>query len=299
MPVFISYSHADKDFVDRLAAHLVKARAHVWVDRWELRVGDSLIAKIQEAIQTASALIVILSQESFKSEWCNKELNAGLVRELEEKRVIVLPLLLEDCEMPLFLREKMYADFRTNFGEGLKQVLEAIAKVTSDTLGRIDRPEWHIDWAVDWFEIQGHFCLRLTIVEQAQDKPYTVVSEINMIANDIATSHYRQYQKAGLEHVGRQVLFEMLRGCQEFGQLQVLIEDNFPQHRVVEAHDPKTGAGLNVKITCRRLGEDTGTDILLNLGDEVSHAIGQMLRTLRPLTPQEKAKVMQIISAPV
>jgi hypothetical protein len=299
MPVFISYSHADRDFVDRLAAHLVKAKAHVWVDRWELRVGDSLIAKIQEAIQTASALVVILSQASLKSEWCKKELNAGLVRELEEKRVIVLPLLLEHCEMPLFLREKMYADFRTNFGEGLKQVLEAIAKVTSDTLGRVDGPEWHIDWAVDWLEIEDHFCLRLTLVEQAQEKPYTVLSQINMIANDIATSRYRQYDKAGLGHLGRQVLFEMLRGCQEFGRLQVLIEDSFPRHWVVEAHDPKTGAGLNVKITCRRLGEDTGRDIVLNLGDQVSHAIGQMFRTLRPLTPQEKAKVKQIISTPI
>lgn len=299
MAVFISYSHADKDFVDRLAVHLVKAKAHVWVDRWELRVGDSLITKIQEAIQAASVLIVILSQTSLKSEWCKKELNAGLVRELKEKRVIVLPLLLEHCEMPLFLRDKMYADFRTNFEEGLKQVLEAIAKVTSDTLGRIDEPKWHIDWAVDWFDIEDHFCLRLTLVEQAEGKPYTVLSEINMIANDIATLRYRQYEKASLEHVGRQVFLEMLRGCQEFGRLQVLIEDNFPKHGGVVVHDPKTGADLKVEITCRRLGEDNGRDIVLNLGDQVLHTIGQILRTLRPLTLREKAKVMQIISAPV
>ena len=219
MPVFISYSHANKDFVDLLSAHLIKAKAHVWVDRWELHVGDSLIDRIQKVIQDASALIVVLSNASVKSEWCKKELNAGLVRELEEKRVIVLPLLLEECEIPLFLKEKMCADFRTNLDDGIKQVLEAIAKVTSDTLGRIDEPEWNIDWAVDWYEFEGKFCLRLTIVEQAEDKPYTCLTEINLIANDVATSRYKEYEEVGLDFVGRNILLEALRSSQEFADL--------------------------------------------------------------------------------
>jgi hypothetical protein len=70
MPVFISYSHQDKEFVDKLAMHLVKNNAHVWVDTWELNVGDSLILKVQEAIQAASALLVVLSNASVQSEWC-------------------------------------------------------------------------------------------------------------------------------------------------------------------------------------------------------------------------------------
>ena len=60
MPVFISYSHEDKGFVDKLAGHLILSKVHVWVDRWELNVGDSIIAKIQQVIQEASALIVVL-----------------------------------------------------------------------------------------------------------------------------------------------------------------------------------------------------------------------------------------------
>ena len=35
MPLFISYSHSDKNFVDRLAAQLVLRKVHVWLDRWE------------------------------------------------------------------------------------------------------------------------------------------------------------------------------------------------------------------------------------------------------------------------
>jgi hypothetical protein len=39
MPVFICYSHENKDFVDRLAANLIKNKTRVWLDRWELQVG--------------------------------------------------------------------------------------------------------------------------------------------------------------------------------------------------------------------------------------------------------------------
>ena len=155
MPIFISYSHRDKGFVDRLAVQLVRYKVSVWLDRWELHVGDSLISRIQEAISGASALLVILSKASVASEWCRKELNSGLVRELEEKRVVVLPVLREDCEVPLFLREKMYADFRSDFDGGLKTILEAVARVTNEWQSRLDTPEWHTDWAIDWGEQNG------------------------------------------------------------------------------------------------------------------------------------------------
>ena len=80
MPVFISYSHSDAEIVNKLAAHLVKLNANVWIDTWELNIGDSILNKVQEAIQESSALLVILSKESVASEWCKKELSAGLMR---------------------------------------------------------------------------------------------------------------------------------------------------------------------------------------------------------------------------
>ncbi len=46
MPIFISYSHADKTFVDKLALKLVKHDAHIWVDTWELNVGDSILNRV-------------------------------------------------------------------------------------------------------------------------------------------------------------------------------------------------------------------------------------------------------------
>jgi hypothetical protein len=150
MPVFISYSHSNKEFVDKLAIQLVRNNVNVWVDRWELALGDSIVDRVQEAIDGASALLVILSKSSVASPWCNKELSAGFLRELEERRVVVLPVMLEDCDVPVFARGKLFADFRKNFDDGLRVVLEGIAKVTNPHLSRTKAPTFHTDWSVDW-----------------------------------------------------------------------------------------------------------------------------------------------------
>ena len=63
MTIFISYSHVDKAVVNNLAAHMVKRNAQVWVDTWELNVGDSIIQRIQEAITSSDALLVMLVVE--------------------------------------------------------------------------------------------------------------------------------------------------------------------------------------------------------------------------------------------
>jgi TIR domain len=102
MAIFISYNRNDVAFVDRLARKLVMRRHHIWLDRWEMNIGDSLIAKIQKALTESDAILIVLSKNSLASEWCKKELNSGLVRELEEKRVLVLPLVIDECEIPLF-----------------------------------------------------------------------------------------------------------------------------------------------------------------------------------------------------
>lgn len=123
MGVFISYSSKDKEFVDKLAIRLVKDRIKVWVDRWEINVGDSLIDKIQKGLTDSSFLIVVLSKHSVESEWCRRELNSGLIREIENKRVVILPIVVDDCERPMFLREKKYADFKMDFETGYNDLI--------------------------------------------------------------------------------------------------------------------------------------------------------------------------------
>ena len=109
--MFLSYSHQDKPFVRRLATDLVQANIDVWVDEIEIKVGESLIAKIQEGIETSDYVAAILSVHSVSSSWVREELHMALTDQINGKRVGVLPIKIDDCELPGFIRSRLYCDF--------------------------------------------------------------------------------------------------------------------------------------------------------------------------------------------
>lgn len=299
MPVFISYSHADSDFVDALAANLVSNKARVWIDKWELNVGDSILDKVQEAIQDSSALLVVLSSASVSSSWCRKEINAGLMRELEEKKVFILPILLEQCEIPLFLKEKMYADFTKNFDNGLASVLEAIAKITNDAQGRIVYPEFHVDWAVDWGYHEDLFRLDFTIVEQVVNYPYTVLTEVSILANDAATRRYKRYEKDGLGWMGRHIITEHLEFVPNKEKYYVLLTDQKPQVQHIVFQDKKTPIMYRIQISCRKLGEDTGKDTFIDIGKYLDDIRTYQKEIMCEPTHEEAIKLQRILKEPI
>lgn len=190
MSVFISYSHEDYEIVERIASYLVKENLHVWIDKWELNFGDSLIQKVQDAISEASVLLIMLSKKSVESEWCKKELTAGLLRELEEKRVVTIPILLEDCSIPLFLRDKLYADFRTDFDTSIRLLQDNLLKNTDINLNRVKVDKYLIDWAIDSGEKSGSFVLNIDSVSFSDEYEYSILCTLDVTGNKKASDLY-------------------------------------------------------------------------------------------------------------
>lgn len=299
MTIFISYSHADKERVDLLAAMMVRKNAQVWVDTWELNVGDSLIQRVQDALTESDALLVILSKASVQSEWCKKELSAGLIRELDEKRVVVLPVLLEDCEIPLFLREKMYADLRNDFESGLGSIMDAVARVSNPNQSRIDDNEEYTDWAVDWGETDGLFHLRFTIVNCTKNLRMTFLTEILVLCNEVLTARQRQFQAAGLDWIGRMIIAEALFDFGEKDDFRVILDSSFPQTVKAKIGDPKWGAEYEVVATCRRLGEDNGKNQLVNMSDHLKSIRGYLRATSRKPDQEEQQRLLHVLATPI
>lgn len=294
MPVFISYSHSDAKFAERLAFQLVKASAQVWIDRWELTVGDSLIQKIQEAVAGASALLVILSKSSVRSEWTKKEINTGLLRELEEKRVVVLPVLLEDCEIPLFLRDKLYADFRSDFDVGLAAVKKAIDRVTNDTRSRVQVGDGTVDWGLDWgFSKEGLLRLTLTFIEAYTDRPNTVLTQVNILASEGATRRYHAYDSIDLAWACRHLIIETVFAIATKDDFRMILNGPMPRSRELVIQDSGGAEDFEyrVAIDVRLLGDDTGFDLLVDIGAQLHGAIRHFRAAVRKLTADEAAKV--------
>ncbi|MCY1081794.1 toll/interleukin-1 receptor domain-containing protein [Archangium lansingense] len=110
--IFLAHSSEDKPFVRRLRESLMaRGVKQVWVDEFEIQIGDSLIKKIQEGITKSEFVGVVLSPHSVASKWVERELESAMAMEVESRSVKVLPLLIQKCELPPFLMPKLYADF--------------------------------------------------------------------------------------------------------------------------------------------------------------------------------------------
>jgi hypothetical protein len=131
--IFLSHNHADKPFVRRLAQDLQAAGVRVWLDEAEMNIGDSLIEKIREGIDQIEYLGVVLSQNSVESQWVKREVDLAMNQEIEGKRVRVLPLVIDDCELPGFLKGKLYANFRApnQYTEELAKILRRLSNTNT------------------------------------------------------------------------------------------------------------------------------------------------------------------------
>ncbi|TGL60041.1 toll/interleukin-1 receptor domain-containing protein [Leptospira sarikeiensis] len=296
MPVFISYSRTDLDFVDRLAKNLVSERVHVWLDRWEMKVGDSLIDKIQSAIKSSDYLCVVLSKASVSSDWCRKELNSALMRELEEKRVVVLPVLLEDCEIPFFLKEKFYADFRNSFQSGFQDLKNALAHAATSSLGRFESADSDTDWGIDWGLFNGKFFfVRMTAVHIYKNYPFTLLAEIQLTCNDKATLRNQYFESAGLGWFHRETILEILWEFEEIRNLRILIEDNLPKQVVTVFKDANSKQEITISLSIRRLGMDTGQDTLYDFDFLIDGIRDDRENRVQQPTEEEKKKIIELI----
>lgn len=131
--LFISHNSKDKNFVRRLVQDLESRKLNVWFDERELKPGDSIVGGISEGLKDTDYLAIVLSKASIKSRWVNAELNAALMDQLSGKGTVVLPIMIEDCEVPPLLRDRLYADFRSDYNKGLQNLLRVLEQESTAT----------------------------------------------------------------------------------------------------------------------------------------------------------------------
>ncbi|MEM8558333.1 MAG: toll/interleukin-1 receptor domain-containing protein [Bacteroidota bacterium] len=111
--VFVSYSRRDHFIVMELVARLMDSGLNVFYDEAEIAVGEPLMASVRQVIQDARYVLVVMSPHYFASQWAALETGIALQQEVDSNFTKVIPILVEDCEIPALLQTKVYADFRT------------------------------------------------------------------------------------------------------------------------------------------------------------------------------------------
>ena len=115
---FFSYCRDDSDFALRLAEDLKAAGGAVWIDQLDIEPGQEWDNAIEDAVTQCPRMLLVLSAASVKSSKVRNEIAFAL----DEKKTII-PVLYQDCMVPLQLRRIQHIDFRTDYARGLKALL--------------------------------------------------------------------------------------------------------------------------------------------------------------------------------
>ncbi|HEX3185777.1 MAG TPA: toll/interleukin-1 receptor domain-containing protein [Pyrinomonadaceae bacterium] len=127
--VFLSHARKDKvRFVVDFATRLRDKGINVWLDKWEILPGDSLVDKIfEEGIKDAQAIIVVVSENSVNSPWVEEELNASVVKKINGLSKLI-PVVLDNCEVPQSLQSTVWVRIEdlTNYDKEFDSIVAAI-----------------------------------------------------------------------------------------------------------------------------------------------------------------------------
>jgi molybdopterin-guanine dinucleotide biosynthesis protein A len=125
---FISHRSSDTVMALRLKDDL-EARGHrLWIDALEIDVGDSIVAKMDAGLASASHLLLCLSASGVDAPWISREWMSALARQMNGADIKLLPVLLPGGSIPGLLADVRYADLRSDWKDGITDLDEALSK---------------------------------------------------------------------------------------------------------------------------------------------------------------------------
>lgn len=136
--VFLSHSHSDKPFVEKLKSDLEKHGISTWYDNRDLDIGDIISDVLSQGIKQSWCFLIVVSPQSVNSNWVKYELDEAYDAHISKGKRI-LPVLignLSDEEIPQRLKKHLWADFRneSQYHEAFDKLHRAIVKEGTKTL---------------------------------------------------------------------------------------------------------------------------------------------------------------------
>ena len=94
--VFISYSGSDKYIALLIANMLTESGINVWMDDFNVKVGDTVVSTIESGIKESDYFIVLLSEKSIQSDWVKQEIELAYITNHERNRPKIIPIVFDN-----------------------------------------------------------------------------------------------------------------------------------------------------------------------------------------------------------
>lgn len=116
--IFLSHASEDKARVRNLCKRLREDGFDPWLDEERLLPGQDWSLEIEKALRASGAILLCFSTSSVAKEGYIQREYKHAMKVQEEKpegAIFVIPVRLDDCEMPFFIRELQWVDYPANY----------------------------------------------------------------------------------------------------------------------------------------------------------------------------------------
>mgnify|MGYP003315624084 CR=1 FL=1 len=127
--VFISHSSADKEISLSIASDLKLSNYNVWLDKWDLKLGHSIPQSITDGLDSADALLIILSKDYLESAYCKDEWQGYYMKYNTMNRPIVV-IIIDESDPPTLLAARKY--YRLNSIEAYDEMISELRNALAE-----------------------------------------------------------------------------------------------------------------------------------------------------------------------
>jgi hypothetical protein len=127
MKFFLSYSSQNREFVKKLRQALLDTGISPIETNLKSTIGSDIIDGLDKVLPNIDYVIVVFSKAYKADAWFSTELAAFIGKEMSVKYKLIMPIIIEDCQVPDLLAARIAGDFRGSFEDGYKELLDSIA----------------------------------------------------------------------------------------------------------------------------------------------------------------------------
>ncbi|MDX3663076.1 toll/interleukin-1 receptor domain-containing protein [Streptomyces sp. ID05-26A] len=124
--VFVCHKLVDKVEVEKLVREIEQRGHRVWYSSSEIKIGDSIVGKINEGLAGADYVVACFSEADCSSSWMAAEWMSTLARQVEGDSVKLLTALFAGGKPPAILADKRYADLSQDWVAGVELLCAAL-----------------------------------------------------------------------------------------------------------------------------------------------------------------------------
>jgi serine/threonine protein kinase len=269
---FLSYRSTDGDWAIRLKTALQERGLNIWMDREQIRPGNSIIADLEQGLEICKSCVLVVSPDAIRSQWVSEEYHRAVTLAKQKDRPLqLIPVILGKAELPGFLSTRNWVEFLddTTFEANLERLIWGI------TGTKRQRPVSSISVRppTEAAELANPYNLCYELVEKARNENRSIITRedvtavIDVVQEPQVRLLYSDFQELE-DGVPWRLLLSIANLAEEERQI-VLWE------KIVEICEESFGAGLTHSDCSQALKLLTSSQILgeQQTGDTVGYFV--------------------------